>query len=113
MISLATTPVLEFQKRTVVAAKSKNPDAKPFDIYEYRELVAESAVTAAELRLLIQSVSDLLAGTSDASPLVAALVEAERMVVDCLFFQMLALIAIFFLASLAYRFVASRLFPNP
>ena len=107
-------PVLESLERTVVAAKTPNPnpDARPFDINEYRALVAESAVTAAELRLLIQSVSDLLAGASDASPLVSALVEAERTVVDRLFYQMLALIVIFFLALLAYRFVAGRFFPN-
>jgi hypothetical protein len=105
-------PVLESLERTVVAAKTKNPDAKPFDVNEYRALVSESAVTAAELRLLVQSVSNLLSNDlSDASPLVAALVEAERTVVDRLFFQMLALIVIFFLALLGYRFVASRLFP--
>jgi hypothetical protein len=65
-----------------------------------------------ELRLLIQSVADLLAGASDASPLVSALVEAERTIVDRLFYQMLALIVIFFLALLAYRFVAGRFFPS-
>ncbi len=107
-------PVLESLERTMVAAKTPgpNPDARPFDINEYRALVAESAVTAAELRLLIESVADLLAGASDASPLVSALVEAERTVVDRLFFQMLALIVIFFLALLAYRFVAGRFFPS-
>jgi len=106
-------PVLESLERTVVAAKTKNPDAKPFDVNEYRALVAESAVTAAELRLLVQSVSNLLSNDlSDASPLVAALVEAERTVVDRLFFQMVALIVIFFLTLLGYRFIAGRLFPN-
>ncbi len=105
-------PVLKSLENIVVTAKTPNPDpdAKPFDINEYRALVAESAVTAAELRLLIQSVSDLLAGATDASPLVSALVEAERTVVDRLFYQMLILIGIFFLALLAYRFVAGRLF---
>lgn len=106
-------PVLESLERTVVAAKTRNPDAKPFDVNEYRALVSESAVTAAELRLLVQSVSNLLSNDlSDASPLVATLVEAERTVVDRLFFQMVALIVIFFLALLGYRFVAGRLFPN-
>ena len=47
-----------------------------------------------------------------ASPLASALVEAERTVVDRLFYQMLALIVIFFLALLAYRFVAGRFFPS-
>jgi len=49
---------------------------------------------------------------SDASPLASALVEAERTEVDRLFFRMLALIVIFFLALLAYRFVAGRFLPN-
>ena len=106
-------PVLESLERTIVAAKERNPDAKPFDINEYRAIVSESAVTAAELRLLVQSVSNLLAtDVSDASPLVAALVEAERTIVDRLFFQMLALIVIFFLALLGYRFIASRYLPR-
>ena len=39
-----------------------------------------------------------------------SLVEAERTVVDRLFYKMLALIGIFFLALLAYRFVAGRLY---
>jgi hypothetical protein len=106
-------PVLESLERTVVAAKTKNPDAKPFDINEYRALVSESAVTAAELRLLVESVSNLLSNDlSDASPLVAALVEAEQTIVDRLFFQMLALIVIFFLALLGYRFIANRYLPG-
>jgi len=100
-------PVLESLERTVVAAKTRNPNAKPFDVNEYRALVAESAVTAAELRLLVQSVSNLLSNNlSDASPLVAALVEAEQTIVDRLFFQMLVLIVIFFLALLGYRVIA-------
>jgi hypothetical protein len=106
-------PVLESLERSIMAAKEKNPDARRFDINEYRALVTESAVTAAELRLLVQSVSNLLAtDVTDASPLVAALVEAERTVVDRLFFQMLALIAVFFLALLGYRFIASRYLPG-
>ena len=68
--------------------------------------------STAELRLLMHAVSDLLAGVSDASPLVSGLAEAERTVVDRLFFRMLALIVIFFLALLAYRFVAGRFFPS-
>ncbi len=60
----------------------------------------------------MRAVSELLVGASDASPLVSALLEAERTVVDRLFYQMLALIVIFFLALLAYRFVAGRFLPS-
>ena len=105
-------PVLESIERTVLAAKDKDPDADPFDINEYRTLIAESAVTAGELRRLIQSVSDLLASSTDASPLVSALVEAEKTIVDRLFVQMLALIVFFFLALFAYRFIAGRFLPK-
>ncbi len=107
-------PVLESLERTLVIAKtpSPNPDARPFDISEYTALVSEAAVTSAELRLLIQSVSDLLGGASDASPLVGAIVEAERQIADRLFLQIAALIVIFFLLLLVYRVVASRLFPS-
>ena len=80
------------------------------DINEYRALVAESTTAAAELRLLVQSVRELLAGASDATPRVDALVEAETTVGDRVFLQLVALIFIFFIALLGYRFVAGRLF---
>jgi hypothetical protein len=103
-------PVLESIERTVTLAKTSDPQSKPFDINEYRALVAESTTAAAELRLLAQSVRELLAGASDATPLVDALVEAENTVADRVFLQLVALIVIFFIALLGYRFVAGRLF---
>jgi hypothetical protein len=107
-------PVIESLEQIVVTAKTPNPNpnARPFNITEYTALVSEAAVTAAELRLLIQSVSDLLGGASDASPLVSAIVDAERAIADRVFLQIVALIVIFFVLLLAYRFVASRLFRN-
>lgn len=105
-------PVMESLERTIVLAKAKSPDAKSFDINDYTEIVSETAVTAAELRMLIQSVSELLAGASDASSLVGAIVEAERQIADRLFWLMVALIFIFFIVLLGYRFIAVRLFRN-
>jgi hypothetical protein len=107
-------PVLESLERTVVAAKTPNPnpDARPFNVTEYTAIVSEAAVTAAELRLLLQSVGDLLAGAPDIAPLMGAVVEAENAMVDRLFLQVVALIIIFFLALLGYRYIAARLFPN-
>ena len=105
-------PVMESLERTIVIAKDKNPDAKPFDINDYTEIVSEAAVTAAELRLLIQSVSELLGEASDASLLVGAIVEAERQIADRLFWQLVSLIFIFFIVLLGYRFIAARLFQN-
>ena len=103
-------PVMESLERTIVIAKNKNPDAKPFDINEYTEIVTEAAVTAAELRSLIQSLSNLIGDTSNAAPLIGAIVEAERQIADRLFWQIVALIIIFFVALLGYRFISVRLF---
>ena len=103
-------PVIESLENLVVTAKTPNPnpDAVPFNINEYTTLVSEAAVTAAELRLLIQSVSELLGGASEASPLHSAIVEAEKVIANRLFVQMVALIVIFFVLLFAYRFIAGR-----
>ena len=106
-------PVLDSIERTMAMAKTRDPEAEPFDINVYRALVTESAATAAELRLLVQSVGDLLAGTTDASPLVGAIVEAERVIANKLFLQAVALIFIFFAMLLGYRYIAGRFFPKP
>jgi len=105
-------PVIESLENLVVTAKTPNPnpDAVPFNINEYTALVSEASVTAAELRLLIQSVSDLLGGASEASPLVNAIVEAEREIGERVFIQAMALMVIFFILLLGYRFIAGRLF---
>jgi hypothetical protein len=43
---------------------------------------------------------------------VSAIVAAEKVIADRLFAQMIALIIIFFLALLTYRFVAGRFLPK-
>jgi len=103
-------PALESIERTITIAKTRNPDAKPFDVNEYRGLATDSAATAIELRLLVQAAEELLGSSSNVTPLVTALVEAEKQVVDRLFLQFIALIFFFFAALLGYRFVASKLF---
>jgi hypothetical protein len=104
-------PVLESIERTIAMAKTRDPEAAPFDIGEYRALVTESAATAAEVRLLVQSIGDLLASSPDASPLLGNLIEAERTITDRVFWQLVALILIFFAVLLGYRYVAGRFFP--
>jgi hypothetical protein len=101
-------PALDSLERIIELSKLKDPDSRPFDVNEYKALVAESAVTAAELRLLVQSATALLAGISDARPLVDAIVEAEKTVGDRVFYQLVALIFIFFITLLIYRVVGSR-----
>ena len=83
-------PALDSLERIIELSKVKDPDSRPFDVNEYKALVAESAVTAAELRLLVQSATALLAGVSDARPLVDAIVEAEKTVGDRVFYQLVA-----------------------
>lgn len=101
-------PALGSLERIIAMSKERDSDSQPFDVNEYRELVAESAVTAAELNLLIQSATELLAGASDARPLLDAIVEAENVVGDRVFYQLVALIFIFFGTLLVYRVVVSR-----
>jgi len=101
-------PALDSLERIIELSKLKDPDSRPFDVNEYRALVADSAVTAAELRLLVQSATALLAGVSDATPIVDAIVEAEKTVADRVFYQLVALIFIFFITLLIYRVIASR-----
>jgi hypothetical protein len=103
-------PALESLEHIIALSKTKDPDSRPFDVNEYRALVAESATTAAELRLLLQSANELLAGASNLAPLVDSLVEAETVVADRVFIQLVALILIFFVALLVYRLVARQLF---
>jgi len=57
-------PVLESIERTVAMANTDDPDSEPFDINDYRAIVNDSAQTAAELRLLVQAVTDLMGGRS-------------------------------------------------
>jgi hypothetical protein len=105
-------PVLESLERTVVVAKTRNPDSVPFNINEYTEIVAEAAVTAGELRLLLQSVSELVNDSQNGLPLVDAIVAAENSVVDRFVLQMAALIVFFFVMLLIYRVIAKRMFPK-
>jgi hypothetical protein len=104
-------PVLESLER-LTASDEQDPDSKPFDINEYRALVADSATTAIELRRLVETVDGLMKNSAQLSNLLDAMVEAENAVVDRAFLQAIALILIFFLALLAYRFLARRLIAN-
>jgi hypothetical protein len=107
-------PVIESLEQIIITAKTPNanPDARPFNITEYTALVTEASATATELRLLIESVSELLGGASGMTPLVSAIVEAEKQILDRLFLQVVALFAIFFVLLFAYRFVVSRALPG-
>ena len=101
-------PALDSLER-LTASDEQGPDSKPFDITEYTALVSESATTAMELRRLAETVDSLMQNSAELSTLVEALVEAEHAIVDRAFKQVIALIFIFFLALLGYRFLARRL----
>jgi hypothetical protein len=102
-------PVLESIERTVAMASADAPDEEPFDINEYRLLVNESAVTAAELRLLVQSIEQLVSGVGDASELTDVLLEVETEVLDRFFLRMVGFLLLFFVLLLASRFVWVRM----
>ena len=102
-------PVLESIERTVAMASTDSPGEEPFDINEYRSLVNESAVTAAELRLLVQSIEQLVSGVGDASELTDVLLEVEKEVLDHFFLRMVGFLVLFFVLLLASRFVWVRM----
>jgi len=101
-------PALDSLER-LTASDEQDPDSKPFDINEYTALIGESATTAIELRRLAETVDSLMQNSAELSNLVEAMVEAEHAMVDRAFMQAIALIFIFFLALLGYRFLAGRL----
>jgi hypothetical protein len=102
-------PVLESIERTVAMARAESADEEPFDINEYRLLVNESAVTAAELRLLVQSIEQLVSGVGDASELTDVLLEVETEVLDRFFLRMVGFLVLFFVLLLVSRFVWVRM----
>jgi hypothetical protein len=104
-------PALDSLER-LTASGEEDPDAKPFDINEYKALVAESATTAVELRQLVESIDRLMQNSVQLSTLVEALVTAENDMVDRAFMQAIALIFIFFAALMAYRLLARRFIAN-
>lgn len=105
-------PLMESIERTVIAAKTKDPDSPPFDIGEYRAIVNESATTAAELRLLAEAVAELVSGVGNVSNLSDAMIEVQTEVVDRFFVRMLGFMVLFFILLLASRFVWVRMMPN-
>jgi len=108
-------PVLQSLERTVVAAKTPNPNpnARPFNVTEYTDLVGEAATTALELGRLVDRIDALMQGSEEIAPLVDAMVEAEHAIVDRAFMQAIALILIFFAALLGYRLLVRKFLPGP
>lgn len=108
----ALQPALDAIEKIVADMKTRDPDSQPFDINEYRGLLADSTLTAIELTRLVESVDGLLANSAELTTIVDALVAAEQAVVDRTFFQLIALIFIFFAALLGYRLVARKVLPS-
>lgn len=106
-------PILESIERTVAMTNIDDPTGRPFDITEYTALVSQSAATAAELRLLVNTVSGLMAdGVEDVSGLTGALIEVETALLDRFFLRMVGFLVIFFLILVASRFVWVRIMPK-
>ena len=105
-------PVIESLERLVVAGKTDDPDARSFDVNEYKELVEQSATTALELRLLVESVSGLLEESPNGRPVLLAMIETENAIIDHFTRQMMILILLFFVGLLVYRFISIRFLPK-
>ena len=56
----ALQPAHDAIENTVVIMKARDPDTKPFDVNDYRGLVAGSTATVIELTRLIESIDVLL-----------------------------------------------------
>ena len=105
-------PILESVERTVAMANVDNPNSRPFDINEYTAMVNQSAATVAEMRLLVESVTNLMAGVEDVSGLTDAMIEIETAMLDRFFLRMVGFLVIFFLILIASRFVWVRIMPK-
>jgi hypothetical protein len=102
-------PIMESLERIVLSAKDRSPDSRPFDINEYRALVAESAQTAAELRMLADSVDGILQNGEQLHALIDEIIEEEVEVVDRIFYLAIAFVFVFFALLLVYNLVAARI----
>ena len=105
-------PVLESIERTVAMANADDVTGRPFDINEYTAMVNQSAATAVEMRLMVDSVSGLMAGVEDVSGLTDALIDVETALLDRFFLRMVGFLVIFFLILIASRFVWIRMVPK-
>jgi hypothetical protein len=105
-------PILESVERTVAMANVDNPNSRPFDINEYTAMVDQSAATVVEMRLLVESVTNLMAGVEDVSGLTDAMIEIETAMLDRFFLRMVGFLVIFFLILSASRFVWVRIMPK-
>ena len=93
-------------------ANVDNPNSRPFDINEYTAMVNQSATTVAEMRLLVESVANLMSGVDDVSGLTDAMIEIETAMLDRFFLRMVGFLVIFFLILIASRFVWVRIMPK-
>ena len=105
-------PVIESLERLIIVGKTDDPNARPFDVNEYIELVERSAITAVELRSLVESVSGLMQDSPDGGTVLVALLETENAIVDHFIRQMMILILVFFVGLLVYRFISIRFMPQ-
>lgn len=105
-------PLMQSVERTIVAATADAPGDEPIDIAEYRAIVQDSAQTATELRLLAESVSNLMAGVENVSGLTDTLIEVETALLDRFFLRMVGFLVFFFLVLLVSRFVWVRMSPG-
>ncbi len=81
-------------------------------VNEYTAMVNQSAATVAEMRLLVESVTNLMAGVEDVSGLTDAMIEIETAMLDRFFLRRVGCLVIFFLILIVSRFVWVRIIPK-
>jgi len=104
--------ILLVVERIVVALESGDESSEPVDIAEYSALMTEATATAAELRMLVDSIGR----TMDNSPAIVSIVDEliafEKRIVTRWIILLMALIVFFFVCLLGYRLVAARVLPQ-
>lgn len=100
---------VESFERIVNKLNQGETTSEPFDIDKYRAVAAEAGKTAAELRLLAESLGETMDNSSNLVSLVDKLATAQTNLMNRLFLLVVALIFIFFAALLVYRYLANRL----
>jgi hypothetical protein len=100
----------------LVARILEEEPARPFDIMDYRDIVAEATITVREIQTALASIERILGSDEIEAQMDPLLDGANRLedevvdeIIDRAFFRGVALIVIFFVALAVYRFLIRRL----
>jgi hypothetical protein len=99
--------------------EAKKTAARPFDIMDYQQMLAEATTTAREVQNTLAALERLLGSAGNEAELEPIIVGANRIqdeivneVIDRTFVRGVLLILVFFIVLTLYRWLARRLFPE-